>query len=58
VWKVRKAQTWVRGWHPDRLAAAVQTVAQADAEVKGAAADPAAALERAVLAVAAGRERG
>jgi DNA polymerase-3 subunit delta len=58
VWKVRKAQSWVHGWHPDRLAAAVQTVATADAAVKGAAADPAAALEGALLAVAAARHGG
>ena len=52
AWKVRRAQAWRRKWRPDALAAAVQAVATADADVKGAADDPAYAVERAVLAVA------
>jgi DNA polymerase-3 subunit delta len=55
AWKIRKAQAWVRGWHPNALAQALTAVADADAAVKGAAGDPEYAVERAVLAVAAAR---
>ncbi|SFP98763.1 DNA polymerase III, delta subunit [Amycolatopsis arida] len=55
-WKVRKAQGQVRGWRPAGLSAAMRVVARVNAEVKGAAADPDYALERAVLEVAAARE--
>lgn len=51
-WKVKKAQGWARGWHPDALARAMVHVALADAEVKGAAADSGYATERMVLQVA------
>lgn len=54
-WKVRKAQTQVRGWRPEGLAAAYAAAAAANADVKGAAADPAWALERAVLRICAAR---
>lgn len=54
-WKVRKAQAQVRGWRPDGLAVALAVVAEVNADVKGAAADPGYALERAVLRVAAAR---
>jgi DNA polymerase-3 subunit delta len=54
-WKVRKAQAQVRGWRPDGLATALAVVAEVNADVKGAAADPGYALERAVLKVAAAR---
>jgi DNA polymerase-3 subunit delta len=54
-WKVRKAQAQVRGWRPDGLATALAVVAEVNADVKGAAADPGYALERAVLRVAAAR---
>jgi DNA polymerase-3 subunit delta len=57
-WKVRKAQGWARGWRPEGLATAVRAVADADAAVKGGAADPAYALERLVLTVAGARGRG
>jgi DNA polymerase-3 subunit delta len=52
AWKVRRAQDWMRRWRPDSLARAVREVARADADVKGAADDPAYAVERAVLLVA------
>lgn len=51
MWKVRKAQSWSRGWRPEALARAVHAVAAADADVKGAAAHADYAVERAVLAV-------
>jgi DNA polymerase-3 subunit delta len=48
-WKIRKAQSQVRGWRPEALAVAVAAAAEANADVKGAASDPGYALERAVL---------
>jgi DNA polymerase-3 subunit delta len=57
-WKVRKAQGQVRGWHPDGLATAMAAVAEVNAEVKGTAADPAYALERAVAKVVAAHRSG
>lgn len=54
-WKVEKAQRQGRAWTPNGLAAALQAVAVADGGVKGGAADPRYALERAVLAVVAAR---
>ena len=55
-WKVERVQRQSRGWHPDGIAVALAAVAEADAAVKGAGVDPAYALERAVLAVAAARD--
>jgi DNA polymerase-3 subunit delta len=52
TWKVRKALSQSRGWHPAGLAAAMQIVAEVNADVKGVAADPNYALERAVLRIA------
>ena len=54
-WKIRKAQGQSRGWNPDGLATAMRVVARLNAEVKGVAADPGYALERAVLEVAAAK---
>jgi DNA polymerase III subunit delta len=56
-WKVRTIREQARGWDDRGLATAVTAVAQADADVKGAASDPAYALERMVLRVTAARER-
>ncbi|GAB2757265.1 DNA polymerase-3 subunit delta [Amycolatopsis magusensis] len=56
-WKIRKAQGQVRGWGADGLADAMRIVAKLNAEVKGAAADPDYALERAVLEIAAAKDR-
>jgi DNA polymerase-3 subunit delta len=50
-WKVRVLREQARGWSERGLAMAVRAVAQADADVKGAAADSSYALERMVLAV-------
>lgn len=55
-WKVRKAQSQVRAWRPEGLAAAYAAAAEANAAVKGAAADPIYALERAVLRICAARD--
>lgn len=57
-WKVDKSLRQARGWRPEGLAAAVRAVALADAEVKGAAADQAYAVEKAVLAVVRARAGG
>ncbi len=50
-WKVRVLRDQARGWDERGLATAVRAVAQADADVKGAAGDSSYALERMVLAV-------
>jgi DNA polymerase-3 subunit delta len=55
-WKIRKAQSQVRGWRPEGLAAAVAAAAEANADVRGAAPDPGYALERAVVRMCAARE--
>lgn len=51
-WQVDRARRELAAWTPEALALAVQAVAQADAEVKGAGRDPVFAVERAVLTVA------
>lgn len=51
-WQVDRARRDLSRWTPETLARAVQAVAQADAEVKGAGRDPVFAVERAVLRVA------
>jgi DNA polymerase-3 subunit delta len=55
-WKVQKALAASEGWTDDALARALLRTAEADAAVKGAGADPAYALTRAVIDV--GRLRG
>ena len=55
--KIRAMRQQLRSWDAGGLAAAISAVAQADLDVKGGAADPAFAVERMVLAVAAQRRR-
>ncbi|MFC5679294.1 DNA polymerase III subunit delta [Aeromicrobium endophyticum] len=55
--KIRAMRQQLRSWDAAGLAAAISAVAQADLDVKGGAADPAFAVERMVLAVAARRRR-
>jgi DNA polymerase-3 subunit delta len=50
-WKVRKALSQARGWRPAALAEAMAVVAEVNADVKGVAADPDYALQRAVLRI-------
>jgi DNA polymerase-3 subunit delta len=50
-WQIDKARRQLSGWNPTSLSQAVITVAQTDADIKGAAADPAYALERAVIQI-------
>jgi DNA polymerase-3 subunit delta len=57
AWKVRKALAQSRGWHPEGLVAAMQVVADVNADVKGVAVDAGYALERAVLRLAEARRR-
>ena len=57
-WKVEKTQRQVRGWRPEALVEAFQAVAQADADVKGGAADQDYAVERMLLAVVQARGAG
>jgi DNA polymerase-3 subunit delta len=54
--QVKKARGQLRGWTPEGIARAIQAVAWADAQIKGAGADPLYALERTVVEVA--RSRG
>jgi DNA polymerase-3 subunit delta len=54
-WKLRLLREQARGWDDLGLAAAVTAVARADADVKGAAADAAFALERMVLTIGGAR---
>lgn len=51
-WKIKKAQGELRGWTPDSVGRALEVVATLNADVKGQAADPDYAMERAVDAVA------
>jgi DNA polymerase-3 subunit delta len=57
TWKVRKALSQSRGWHPAGLVAAMQVVAEVNADVKGVAADADYALQRAVLRLVEARRR-
>ena len=54
-WKLRILRDQARGWQDLALGRAIVAVAQADADVKGAAGDAAYALERMVLTVSAAR---
>nr|NLD41334.1 DNA polymerase III subunit delta [Actinomycetales bacterium] len=56
-WQFDRASRDLRGWSPEALADAITAVAEADAEVKGASRDPDFAIERALLRVAAARNR-
>ncbi len=50
-WQIDKARRQLGGWTPASLAGAVVALAQADADIKGAASDPIYALERSVIAI-------
>ena len=54
-WQIDKARRQLAGWTPKGLTAAVAAVAQADADVKGAASDPIYALEKAISEIATAR---
>ncbi len=57
-WQFDRAQRELRGWTPEALAESITAVATCDAEVKGGSRDPEYAVERALLIVAAARNRG
>ena len=50
-WQIDKARRQLNRWNPSQIADAVIAIAQADAEVKGAASDPIYALEKAVTRI-------
>lgn len=50
-WKVKTLSQQARAWNPAGVAKAIQAVAVADAQIKGAASDPGFALEQVVLTV-------
>jgi len=54
-WQIDKARRQLQGWTPRALSKAVQAIALADAQVKGAATDPIYALEKAVATITAAR---
>jgi len=54
-WKIDRVRQQLRGWHPDGVAAALQAVAEADAQVKGGGVSPEYALERAIRQIVAYR---
>jgi DNA polymerase-3 subunit delta len=56
-WQIDKARRQLAGWTPRAIAAAVEAVANADADVKGASSDPIFALEKALASIAAARSR-
>jgi DNA polymerase III subunit delta len=56
-WKLRSLRDQARGWSEAGLARAVRAVAQADADIKGAASDASYALERLVLTITGLRQR-
>jgi DNA polymerase-3 subunit delta len=53
---VRTIRDQSRGWSESAIARAIRTIAQADADIKGAAGDPSYTLERMVLTVTGLRE--
>jgi len=55
-WKLRTIRDQSRGWSDRGLAQAIRAVAQADADIKGAASDAAYTLERLVLTISGLRE--
>jgi DNA polymerase-3 subunit delta len=52
-WQIDKARKQLNQWTPATLAGAVIAIAQADADIKGAAADPIHSLERAIITITA-----
>jgi DNA polymerase-3 subunit delta len=55
-WKLRTIRDQSRGWSDPAIARAIRTIAQADADIKGAASDAAYTLERLVLSITALRD--
>ena len=57
-WKLKDLSRMARSWEPGGVAGAIQAVATADAQIKGAVSDPGFALEQLVLKVVSCRGRG
>jgi DNA polymerase-3 subunit delta len=57
-WQIDKARRQLAGWSPRSIAKAVQAIALADAQVKGAASDPIFALEKALATITQVRAAG
>jgi DNA polymerase-3 subunit delta len=57
-WQIDKARRQLTGWSPRSIAKAVQAIALADAQVKGASSDPIFALEKALATITAVRAAG
>lgn len=51
-WQIDKARRQLQGWSPRSIASAVEAIAKADADVKGASSDPIFALEKALQTIA------
>ena len=56
-WKIDRVKSQLRGWTPGGVAASVQAIAEADAQVKGGGTDAAYALEKAIMTIVAARGR-
>jgi DNA polymerase-3 subunit delta len=54
-WQIDKARRQLQSWTPRGIATAVEAIAKADADVKGAASDPIFALEKALATITAAR---
>ena len=54
-WQIDKARRQLANWSPRGIASAVEAVAKADADVKGASSDPIFALEKALASIASAR---
>ncbi|CAB4342811.1 MAG: DNA polymerase III subunit delta [Actinobacteria bacterium] len=54
-WQIDKARRQLQSWTPRGIANAVEAIAKADADVKGASSDPVFALEKALATIAAAR---
>jgi DNA polymerase-3 subunit delta len=54
-WQIDKARRQLQSWTPRGIANAVEAIAKADADVKGASSDPIFALEKALATIAAAR---
>jgi DNA polymerase-3 subunit delta len=54
-WQIDKARRQLQSWTPRGIAAAVEAIAKADADVKGASSDPIFALEKALQTIATAR---
>ena len=48
-WQLRKARQQLNGWHPDGVSRALRALAEADADVKGAAVDADYAIEKMII---------